>query len=103
MTATNARHTPFAGGHPPTVADIEAELAAHGRPSSWSNAPGERYGGHSHGYRKHLVCVEGGITFHTPEGDVVLGPGDRLDLAPATRHSATVGPQGVTCAEVAIY
>lgn len=103
MTHPNARHVPFDGERPPSVAEVEAELAEHGRPSSWSNAPGDRYGAHSHGYRKHLVCVTGGITFHTPEGDVAMGPGDRLDLAPGTQHSATVGPQGVTCVEVAIH
>lgn len=102
MSGADARHIPFDGDHPPSVAEVEAELAEHGRPSSWSNAPGDRYGAHAHGYRKHLVCVAGGITFHTPGGDVAMGAGDRLDLAPGTRHSATVGSQGVTCVEVAI-
>lgn len=102
MTHADARHVPFTGSQPPSVAEVEAELAAHGRPASWSNAPGDRYGAHAHGYRKHLVCVTGGITFHTPEGDVALRAGDRLDLAPRTQHSATVGPHGVTCVEVAI-
>lgn len=97
-----ARHIPFDGDTPPSVAELETELAEHGRPSSWSNGPGDRYGTHAHDYRKHLVCVEGGITFHTDDGDVDLTPGDRLDLAPGTGHSATVGPKGVTCVEVAI-
>jgi hypothetical protein len=36
-----------------------------------------------------------------PKGDTELGQGDRLDLPPDTRHSATVGPSGVTCMEAA--
>ncbi len=72
-------------------------LAAH----AWSNAPGYRYGRHEHPHHKVLVCVAGSITFHTPDGDLTLGPGDRLDLASGTPHSATVGPEGVTCWEAA--
>jgi len=68
-------------------------------PQTWSNDPGYRYGKHQHPFHKILVCVEGSITFHTPAGDVELGPGDRLDLPPGTLHSATVGDVGVTCME----
>lgn len=68
-------------------------------PRVWGNAPGERYGWHSHGYHKVLFCLDGGITFHTREGDVELRAGDRLDLPPGTEHAATVGPVGVSCVE----
>lgn len=68
-------------------------------PRIWSNDPGYRYGEHQHTFHKVLFCVRGSITFHTLEGDVRLGPGDRLDLPPGTSHSATVGPEGVTCME----
>jgi quercetin dioxygenase-like cupin family protein len=68
-------------------------------PRWWSNGPGDRYGWHDHPYHKVLACQEGGIVFHTDDGEVALGPGDRLDIPPATRHAATVGPEGVTCAE----
>ena len=75
-------------------------FAAEGlAPLIWSNEPGYRYGEHRHPFHKVLFCVRGSITFHTPEGDVRLGPGDRLDLPPGTPHSATVGPEGVTCME----
>lgn len=70
-------------------------------PQTWSNQPGYRYGEHTHPYHKVLFCVGGSITFHTPTGDVVLEPGERLDLAAGTPHSATVGPSGVTCMEAA--
>jgi quercetin dioxygenase-like cupin family protein len=81
----------------------ETAQAAFGKegltPQTWSNQPGYRYGEHQHSYHKVLFCIEGSITFHTPKGDIELGPGDRLDLEPGTIHSATVGDQGVTCME----
>ena len=75
-------------------------LAAEGlEAQTWSNQPGFRYGEHDHPYHKVLFCVAGSITFHTPRGDLLLTPGNRLDLLPGTRPSATVGPSGVTCME----
>lgn len=68
-------------------------------PETWSNRPGYVYGEHKHPYHKVLFCIEGSITFHTPEEDIELSPGDRLDLPPGTPHSATVGGLGVTCME----
>jgi quercetin dioxygenase-like cupin family protein len=70
-----------------------------GGASRWSNGPGDTYGWHDHPYDKHLVCVEGSITFHTDAGDHRLAAGDTLDLPAGTRHAATVGPDGVTCEE----
>jgi hypothetical protein len=70
-------------------------------PSSWSNAPGDRYVAHEHGYDKVLVAASGSIVFGLPErGDrVELHEGDRLDLPAGTVHDAVVGPGGVTCLE----
>lgn len=80
----------------------EAAFAAEGLTAhSWSNGPHFRYGEHQHPYAKVLFCVEGSITFRTPDGDVLLEPGDRLDLPANTPHSATVGGSGVTCLEAA--
>ena len=84
------------------TADALRAFAAEGlQPHSWSNGPGYRYPAHTHGYHKVLYCAAGSITFHTGDGDVTLHPGDRLDLPPGTEHSATVGPDGVTCLEAA--
>jgi quercetin dioxygenase-like cupin family protein len=69
------------------------------QPRWWSNEPGDTYGWHDHPYHKVLFCSEGSIVFHTRDGDVSLGPGDRLDLEPGTEHAATVGTGGVTCVE----
>jgi mannose-6-phosphate isomerase-like protein (cupin superfamily) len=81
--------------------DLEVSLSEEGltEPSWWSNAPGDTYGWHDHPYHKVLFCSEGSIVFHTRDGDVELGPGDRLDIGPGTEHAATVGPNGVTCVE----
>lgn len=68
-------------------------------PRFWGNAPGDRYGWHSHDYHKVLFCLTGSITFHTGSGDIEMRAGDRLDLAPRTEHAATVGPVGVECVE----
>jgi len=68
-------------------------------PRSWGNGPGDTYGWHSHDDHKVLFCLSGEITFHMREGDVELGPGDRLDVEPGTEHAATVGPNGVECVE----
>jgi cupin superfamily acireductone dioxygenase involved in methionine salvage len=68
-------------------------------PREWSNAPDDTYGRHHHAYHKVLFCLGGSIVFHTPEGDVELSAGDRLDLEPGTEHSATVGSRGVACIE----
>ena len=83
-----------------TRAQIEEAFRSEGlSPHGWGNGPGDRYGTHSHSYHKVLYCVSGSIVFHTPDGDVGLGPGDRLDLPPGTPHSATVGPAGCECLE----
>ena len=88
-------------GTPPSAEEVDARLRAENlRPSSWSNAPGDTYDWHAHGYEKVLYCISGGITFHLDEGDDVdLGPGARLEVPPGTRHAATVGPEGVRCTE----
>lgn len=84
------------------AAAAQAAFAAEGlSPHKWSNEPGYLYGEHSHPYHKVLFCTSGSITFHTPDGDVALAPGDRLDLPAGTPHSATVGPEGVVCWEAA--
>jgi quercetin dioxygenase-like cupin family protein len=85
---------------PGSADEVAAVLRAEGlSPTRWANGPGFRYDGHDHPYDKVLVCTDGGIVFHTGEGDVELGPGDRLEIRAGTRHAATVGPAGVVCVE----
>jgi quercetin dioxygenase-like cupin family protein len=88
--------------HRPAEDEIVALFQVRGlRPTRWSNGPGEIYGPHTHPYRKTLYCLEGSITFSLPDlrREVELFPGDRLVIPPGARHSATVGPEGVTCIE----
>ena len=80
--------------------DIEADLQAEGlTPHAWSNGAGFSYGRHVHEHHKVLVCTSGSITFHTDAGEVVLGPGDRMELPSGVEHGATVGGDGVACVE----
>lgn len=90
------------GDHDPAnTNDVESRMRAEGlEPRSWSNAPGDTYGWHRHGYHKVLYCLSGSIVFHThDDGDLELHPGDRLDVEPGTDHAATVGADGVRCVE----
>lgn len=81
-------------------------------PYAWSNGPHEQYSVHSHSYEKVLYCVQGSIRFVLPDAPnatktsdatkyIDLAPGDCLVLPAGVRHSAQVGPQGVTCLEAA--
>jgi uncharacterized protein YjlB len=73
-------------------------------PYSWSNGPSDTYAVHSHSYEKVLFCVRGSIRFVLPDQpdtsrNIDLNPGDCMILPARVRHSAYVGPQGVTCLE----
>jgi quercetin dioxygenase-like cupin family protein len=67
----------------------------------WSNGPGDTYAVHSHDYHKAIYVIEGSIMFGLPTShdEVILSPGDRLELPRGTTHSARVGPDGVVCLE----
>jgi hypothetical protein len=86
------------------VATRDVALAAFERegcspPRSWGNGRGEEYGWHEHPRAKVLFCLAGSIVFRTEDGNLPLHAGDRLDLPAATRHAATVGPDGCECIE----
>lgn len=87
-----------------TREDIEKAFADEGlSPHSWSNNADYFYEAHSHDYGKVLYCVQGEVTFHMSDGEIVLHPGQRLDIPAGTRHAATVGPDGVNCMEASKY
>ncbi|MGH3328661.1 MAG: cupin domain-containing protein [Streptomycetales bacterium] len=91
---------PWPEGTPPTEDEVLHLMGRDGlHAQAWGNAPGDTYGWHEHGYHKTLYCIRGSIVFHTPGGDLTLRPGDRMELRPGTPHGATVGPDGVRCAE----
>lgn len=84
----------------PSISDIEGLFTNDGlRPTSWSNAPGDSYSQHSHGYEKVLYCARGSIVFHVGGSNYELSAGDRLEIDAGIDHGATVGPNGVTCLE----
>ncbi|MGH2358060.1 MAG: cupin domain-containing protein [Candidatus Limnocylindria bacterium] len=93
------------GADEPDASSVGRRLQEEGvEPYAWSNAPGDRYAEHSHGYTKLLMCAAGSITFlvRAVGADAVpveLRPGDGFVLPPGTMHSAVVGPEGCTCLE----
>jgi uncharacterized protein YjlB len=95
---------------PPQEEALRRSLQKEGLlPYTWSNGPHESYTVHSHSYRKVLYCLRGSISFTMPDyraedGSALtihLAPGDCLLLPRGVRHSALVGPDGVTCLEAA--
>ena len=54
--------------------------------------PGEYYPEHTHATPEIRILLTGSMTFGVPDHDleVLLGPGDRLDLPPHTVHWARV-------------
>jgi quercetin dioxygenase-like cupin family protein len=81
-------------------ADFTREMKAAGwTVSVWANGPGDTYATHTHTYKKVLCCLQGSIVFHTVTADIALNEGERMVLEPGTPHSATVGREGVRCAE----
>jgi len=94
---------------PPQEQELRKRMQEEGlSPYAWSNGPGDTYSVHSHHYEKVLYCVHGSIRFVLPDhphignnGAIDLVPGDHMILPPGTRHSAQVGPHGVTCLEAA--
>jgi quercetin dioxygenase-like cupin family protein len=87
---------------PPQEAEIERLLAEEDLSGyRWSNAPGDNYAAHSHGYHKIIYVVRGSITIGLPDlgEQVELRAGDRLDLPAGVLHSALIGPRGVVCIE----
>ncbi|HXX88916.1 MAG TPA: hypothetical protein VEI83_01675 [Acidimicrobiales bacterium] len=101
------------GALPGSAEDVERALRAEGMtPTRWGNGAHYRYARHHHPYTKVLVCVRGGIVFHTSPTsapgasggsastrDWPMGPGDRLELAAGVEHAASVGSEGVECVE----
>src|SRR5437588_12929940 len=93
------------GAMPPQEHELRSRMQQQGLSAySWSNGPYDTYAAHSHGYEKVLYCVRGSIRFVLPDQpedtrNIDLAPGDCMTLPARVRHSAYVGPQGVTCLE----
>ena len=61
----------------------------------WSDPPGSEYGWHSHPHDEVRWVLKGSILIGTDDGDLLLNPGDRLNVAANTRHWAK-SDNGVT-------
>lgn len=89
--------------HPHAVDPLQVKstlLQAGEEVETWSNPPFYRWRWHTHDVAKTIYCLNGAVTFYTPQGDVALRPGDRLDLPRGLAHAASAGAAGVTCLEV---
>jgi quercetin dioxygenase-like cupin family protein len=102
MHENQVRVIPWSWENRPTEAAARRILEGEGLSFyRWSNAPGDVYGAHSHGYHKVIYVVQGSITFGLPDAGkrLTLEVGDRLELPPNVLHDAVVGPGGVACLE----
>jgi len=98
--------TPWTEETPPVAEELRAQLEEEElHVYQWSNQPGDKYPGHTHGYHKIIYVLNGSIKFDLPtrHETLTLRTGDKLELPSGIRHLATVGPEGVTCLESHIY
>lgn len=84
---------------------LRSEMRSQGlAPFAWHNGPGDHYSLHSRSYTRVIYVLRGSVTFHFPETneDVVLEPGDGIEISARTLHAITAGDEGVSCLEAAI-
>lgn len=97
--------TRWHGSQHPTYQGVIQRLEAEGlKPYAVDYGANARDGVRSHGYAKVIYCVTGVVELTLPDlrQNVVLRPGDRIDLPRGTRHGITVGLQGGRVVEGAI-
>jgi quercetin dioxygenase-like cupin family protein len=102
VTQDHVRRLAWDDDAAPDPAGVARRLRTEGvSPHEWSNGPGDRYGVHSHGYEKVLMCAAGSITFVVgPERAAIeLRAGEGFVLPAGTEHAAVVGPAGCVCLE----
>lgn len=63
--------------------------------TEWSDDAKTYYAEHAHPEREVRIVLDGSMTVSTQGREHLLGPGDRIDLAPEQPHEAEVGPDGV--------
>jgi quercetin dioxygenase-like cupin family protein len=74
-----------------TINKIRARLEREGlSPSRFDMIPGDSYPDHSHSEAEIRWVASGKMRVVIGNEEIVLGPGDRLDLAPKVAHSADV-------------
>jgi quercetin dioxygenase-like cupin family protein len=74
-----------------TINKIRARLEREGlSPFRFDMIPGDSYPDHSHSEAEIRWVASGKMRIVIRNEEIVLGPGDRLDLAPKVAHSADV-------------
>ncbi|TLY34941.1 MAG: cupin domain-containing protein [Nitrospirae bacterium] len=74
-----------------TINKIRARLEQEGLlPSRFDMVPGESFGDHSHPEAEIRWVVSGCMRVTIGHDEIILAPGDRLDLAAEVIHSADV-------------
>jgi quercetin dioxygenase-like cupin family protein len=97
--------TRWRGSEHPTFSNITRQMKKEGlRPYMWTNMANQRYGVRSHGYDKVLYVVDGSIEVSFPDlgQQMVMRPGDRVDVPAGVRHGTIVGSKGACCVEAAV-
>jgi len=74
-----------------TINKIRARLEQEGlSPYRFEMVPGDVYGDHAHPEAEIRWVVSGRMRIHVNQEEIILEPGDRLDLAANVVHSADV-------------
>jgi quercetin dioxygenase-like cupin family protein len=74
-----------------TINKIRARLEQEGLyPSRFDMVPGDSYPDHSHPDAEVRWVVSGRMRIQVGQDEIILGPGDRLELSPNVVHSADV-------------
>lgn len=97
--------TRWHGSEHPTFSNITRQMKKEGlRPYMWTNMANHRYGVRSHGYDKVLYVVDGSIELSFPDlgQQLIMRPGDRVDVPAGVRHGTIVGNKGACCVEAAV-
>ncbi|HUN08997.1 MAG TPA: hypothetical protein PLQ56_20490 [Aggregatilineales bacterium] len=97
--------TRWRGSEHPTFSNITRQMKKEGlRPYMWTNMANHRYGVRSHGYDKVLYVVDGSIELSFPDlgQQLIMRPGDRVDVPAGVRHGTIVGNKGACCVEAAV-
>ena len=90
MNRFTVTHWPADAGQV-TINKVRARLEQEGLyPSRFEMVPGDSYDDHAHAEAEIRWVVSGRMRIRIGSEEIVLGPGERLDLAPNVIHSADV-------------
>jgi quercetin dioxygenase-like cupin family protein len=90
MKRVTVTHWPADAGQI-TINKIRARLEQEGlRPYRFELVPGDLYGDHAHPEAEIRWVVSGRMRIQVDREEIILEPGDRLDLAANVVHSADV-------------